>query len=216
LQLEWNLAHRWMTLCHITRFKVNITRPWKFNIRPSSNSLLNHLLWKLANDYWFLNYSTVSKFVWARFFNVFLVFVWRDVEVHWSRNIEKPVRRSKRQLLLSYCYLKSCDLNLVNILNYFFHNFHSLHCLQCCRGDQGITAPIDHLHVTIGSHILCHVDACSHLRRHRWSCRWHVVQHWESVRFRSSPPGLGTAYQTTLRQRQPAHHSVLRWRRICL
>ena len=30
-----------------------------------------------------------------------------------------------------------------------------------------------------------------------------------------SPPGLGTAYQTTSRQRLPTHHSVLRWRRIC-
>jgi len=37
-----------------------------------------------------------------------------------------------------------------------------------------------------------------------------IVQHWETVRFRSSPPGLGTAYQTTSRQRQPSHHSVLR------
>jgi len=58
-----------------------------------------------------------------------------------------------------------------------------------------------------------HVDAFGRLRRQRWSCRWHVVQHWETVRFRSSPPGLGTAYQTTSRQRQPTHHSVQRWRR---
>jgi len=59
-----------------------------------------------------------------------------------------------------------------------------------------------------------HVDACGRLRRQRWSCRWHVVQHWETVRFWSSPPGLGTVYQTTSRQRQPTLHSVQRWRRI--
>ena len=41
-----------------------------------------------------------------------------------------------------------------------------------------------------------HVDACGCLRHHRWSSRWHVVQHWETVRFRSSRPGLGTPYQT--------------------
>ena len=32
---------------------------------------------------------------------------------------------------------------------------------------------------------------------------------------RRPAPGLGTAYQTTSRQRQPSHHCVLRWRRNC-
>ena len=40
--------------------------------------------------------------------------------------------------------------------------------------------------------------------------RWHVVQHWETVRFRSSPPGLGMPYQTTSRQRQPIYSLLLR------
>ena len=40
-----------------------------------------------------------------------------------------------------------------------------------------------------------HVDACGHLRRRRWSSRWHVVQHWETVRFQSSPTGLETPYR---------------------
>jgi len=48
---------------------------------------------------------------------------------------------------------------------------------------------------------------CGCLRRHRWSSRWHVVQHWGTV--------LRTADQTTSCHRQPTHHSVLRWRRIC-
>ena len=51
-----------------------------------------------------------------------------------------------------------------------------------------------------------HVDACGRLRRQRWSSWWHVVQHWETVCFLSSLPGLGTAYQATSRQRQPSRH----------
>ena len=34
-----------------------------------------------------------------------------------------------------------------------------------------------------------------------------IHQHWATVRFRSSPPRLGMAYQTTSSQRQPLHHS---------
>ena len=43
--------------------------------------LIRHLQWKLANDYWFLNYSTISKFVLAGFLIFILVFVSRDLEL---------------------------------------------------------------------------------------------------------------------------------------
>ena len=42
---------------------------------------LRHLQWQLANDHWFLNYSTISKFDRARFLLLVLVFVSRDLEL---------------------------------------------------------------------------------------------------------------------------------------
>jgi len=47
--------------------------------------LLCHLQWELANDHGFLNYCTISKFVWAGFFIFVLVFVSRDFEL--GRNV---------------------------------------------------------------------------------------------------------------------------------
>jgi len=49
--------------------------------------LLRHLQWELANDHWFLNYSTVSKFVQAGFLLFVLVFVSRDLELGGSLQI---------------------------------------------------------------------------------------------------------------------------------
>ena len=43
--------------------------------------LVRHLQWELATYDVFLNYGTVSKFVWARFFIFILVFVSRDFEL---------------------------------------------------------------------------------------------------------------------------------------
>jgi len=33
--------------------------------------LHRHLQWELATDHGFLNYDTISKFDWAKFFNIF-------------------------------------------------------------------------------------------------------------------------------------------------
>jgi len=43
--------------------------------------LLRHLQWELTYDFWFLNYSAVSKFSLARFLLFSLVFVSRDLEL---------------------------------------------------------------------------------------------------------------------------------------
>jgi len=48
---------------------------------------LRHWQWQLANDHWFLNYSTVSKFVQAGFLLFVLVFVSRDLELGGSLRI---------------------------------------------------------------------------------------------------------------------------------
>jgi len=47
--------------------------------------LLCHLQWELATDHGFLNSGTISKFDWARFLIIVLVFVSLDFEL--DRNI---------------------------------------------------------------------------------------------------------------------------------
>jgi len=43
--------------------------------------IFRHLLWHVANDHRFLNYSTISKFVRAGFLIFVLLFVSRDLEL---------------------------------------------------------------------------------------------------------------------------------------
>ena len=52
--------------------------------------LLRHLQRQLANDHWFLNYRTISKFVRAGFVILFLLFASRDLELGGSLWIVRP------------------------------------------------------------------------------------------------------------------------------
>jgi len=51
--------------------------------------LICHLQWEPATDHRFLNYGTISKFDWARFFIFVLVFVSRDFEFGRNVNCEE-------------------------------------------------------------------------------------------------------------------------------
>jgi len=57
--------------------------PLKFRKLHFSNSISSAVYnkWQLANDHWFLNYSTISKFDRAGFSIFVLVFVSRDLEL---------------------------------------------------------------------------------------------------------------------------------------
>jgi len=59
--------------------------------------LLCHLLWELANNHQFLNYSTISKFNWAGFFLYLSYFF-----CHVTLNLEEFV--SSGLLLLMNCW----------------------------------------------------------------------------------------------------------------
>ena len=55
--------------------------PFKVGNPAIFKSCLRHLQWKLASDHRFLNWDTMSTFVWARFLKFVLVFVSRDFEL---------------------------------------------------------------------------------------------------------------------------------------
>jgi len=59
-------GHRAFEVLKIALFKVCLLRRWQ---------------WELANDHWFLNYSTISKFVLVGFLPLVLVFVWPDLKL---------------------------------------------------------------------------------------------------------------------------------------
>jgi len=108
-------------------------------------------------------------------------------------------------VILSVCRINSQDLT-VGLLHKLpsgsssiFSSFPPLDSFKCLN-DSWLDRPTS-LTVFNEWRTSSHVDACGRLRRQRWSCRWHVVQHWETVRFHSWSPGLGKPYRTISRQR---------------
>jgi len=98
------------TICSVTRskVKVKVTSPCKLEILPFLKVLFRHLQWVLATDHWFLNYGTISKFVWAGFFNIYpsLAYVSRDVELRRSISCEESTVSPARGY---FAVLRSCS-----------------------------------------------------------------------------------------------------------
>ena len=81
----------------MTRSEVKVTRPLKLEIPQFSSifkiRLLQHFECELANDYWFWNYGTISKFCMDQIFDICPSFC-----VIWLRTWKGPrFRRSRLQ-----------------------------------------------------------------------------------------------------------------------
>jgi len=76
-----------MTVYHMARSKIKVKVTWGLKVINYSIfkiNLLCHFPWQLANDCWFLNHMTISKFGQAGFLIPVLDFVSHDLIMYWT------------------------------------------------------------------------------------------------------------------------------------
>jgi len=67
------------------------------NVAIFNSYLLRHLQWELATDHWFLNYSTISKFVGASF--LYLSYFLCHVTLNLAETLQRVDRQSHTGLI---------------------------------------------------------------------------------------------------------------------